>query len=107
MTSKIAHIRVASDADLSEAVDSANKALVKVQIPQTFTSTSITIQGSMDGQNFDDVLNTLQNPLTYTVAAGDVVTVDPVWTAGLTKVKIKTGSSEAADRQIYLGFLDV
>jgi len=70
------------------------------------TGTAITFDFSVDGTNFYDVVETNGTEVSYTVSAGNVVRVDPSGWAFASSgfIRLTSGSTEAADRDIKLIF---
>ncbi len=76
-------------------------ALVGIQLPAAFTSTTLTFYGSIDGSTWQQVyVTTSGTALSYTVAQGHYVAIDPVPFYGLKYLQIKTGSDETATRSL-------
>lgn len=104
--SKQVLIDVSEDASNSTGVHTNGLLLSGIVLPATMTGTAITFDFSFDGNTWVDVVETDGTEVSYTVTAGDVVRVDPSgWafaTAGF--IRVSSGSTEAADRQIQLIF---
>jgi hypothetical protein len=99
-------IDVSADATNSSGVQCDGLLLSGIQFPATMTGTAITLDFSFDGSTWVDVVETDGTEVSYTVSAGDMVRVDPSgWAfAAIGFLRVTSGSSEAADRQINLIF---
>jgi hypothetical protein len=99
-------IDVSEDATNSSGVQCDGLLLSGIQFPATMTGTAITLDFSFDGSTWVDVVETDGTEVSYTVSAGDMVRVDPSgWAfAAIGFLRVTSGSSEAADRQINLIF---
>jgi hypothetical protein len=99
-------IDVSEDATNSSGVQCDGLLLSGIQFPATMTGTAITLDFSFDGSTWVDVVETNNTEVTYTVSPGNVVRVDPSgWAfAAIGFLRVTSGSSEAADRQINLIF---
>jgi hypothetical protein len=99
-------IDVSEDATNSSGVQCDGLLLSGIQFPATMTGTELTLDFSFDGSTWVDVVETNNTEVTYTVSPGNVVRVDPSgWAfAAIGFLRVTSGSSEAADRQINLIF---
>jgi hypothetical protein len=78
--------------------------LVGIALPAAFTGTALTFEAcdTVDG-TFLPVYDTLSGTaLSYTVAQGHFVAIDPAPFQGVAFLKIKSGSAEAADRALIV-----
>jgi hypothetical protein len=99
-------IDVSENATQSSSVNTDGMLLTGIVFPATMTGTTVTFDFSVDGTNFYDVKETDGTDVSYTVSAGDVVRVDPSGWAFASSgfLKVVSGSTEAADRDIKLIF---
>jgi hypothetical protein len=99
-------IDVSEDATNSSGVQCDGLLLSGIQFPATMTGTELTLDFSFDGSTWVDVVETNNTEVTYTVSPGNVVRVDPSgWAfAAIGFLRVTSGSSEAAERQINLIF---
>jgi len=99
-------IDVSEDATNSSGVQCDGLLLSGIQFPATMTGTAITLDFSFDGSTWVDVVETDNTEVTYTVSPGNVVRVDPSgWAFTVIGfLRVTSGSSEVADRQINLIF---
>lgn len=86
----------------SAILDTGGSILCGVFIPASFTGTAISFETAETkaGTYVPVAATTDGGTLTYTVAAGTYCAIDPKDTAGIQFLKIKSGSSEAADRTL-------
>lgn len=88
----------------SSAVATQGCALVGIQLPAAFTGTTITFQvaTSLAGTYQTLKSTTSGSSLSYTVAQGTYVAIDPKDFQGVQFIKVVSGSSEAAARSLTL-----
>lgn len=96
---------VSSGSNTSAAIDINACWLSAIQMPSALTSTTITLQGSLDGSAFGDLADSTDTEISYSFEASKVVAVDKGATAGVRYLKIKTGSNEGADRTFSIKVL--
>ena len=90
---------IAISTTTSAAIATGGLSLVGVQLPAAFTGTTLTFQISFDGVTYQPVYtSTSGTALSYTVAAGHYVAVNPQDFYGANYIKLISGSSEAAAR---------
>jgi len=101
-----ASIVIATDDDLSTAVDCRGLIPLGIQCPATITSASITFKASALDSAHPDVPFTTYGSLynkngevSYAVAANRFIALDPADFAGVASFKIATASGEAANRK--------
>lgn len=94
---------IASGQTVSAAIPVNGLALVGIQLPAAFTGTALTFQGSLDGVLFQPIfVTTSGTALSYTVAQGHYVAIDPAPFQGLKALKLVSGTSEGAARALTL-----
>ena len=98
---------IANGAALSGAVPLGEKTLVGILMPAGWDAAAMTFQGSVDDANFSELVATSGSAISFTVAAGQLILVDPTTWRGITNVKVRSGTSGApvnqtADRAIKL-----
>lgn len=92
---------IASSGTVSAAIPTAGLSVVGIQMPAAFTGTAMTFQGSFDGVTYQVIKSTTSGTsLSYTVAQGTYVAIDPVPFYGLAYIKLVSGSSEGAARAL-------
>lgn len=94
-------ITIASSGTTSAAVHSNGMSLVGIQLPATMTSTAITFTASKDGVTYVPLYNS-SGQVSYTIASGRFIAVNPVDFYGVPYFKVVTGSSEGASRALTL-----
>jgi hypothetical protein len=91
---------IANGQTLSSAIVLNGFTPVSILMPAAFTGTALTFQGSLDGTNFFDVKKSDGSALSYTVAQGTFVALDPTLFQGMTAIKLKSGSAEGGARTL-------
>lgn len=86
------------------AIDLNGFTLVGIQLPTTFTGTTLTFEASssIDGTFVPVKAGTSGSNLTYTVAQSTYAALDPKDFYGLNFIKVVSGSSEGSDRTLIL-----
>lgn len=110
-------LTILSGAALSETLQLDGRALVGIFMPAAWTAASLTFQASLDGTTWANyyirVDNTTLSELTITTPAASVfVAVDPTLFAGVTYLRIRSGTSgtpvnQGADRVLTTILRDV
>lgn len=94
---------IAASATVSSAIDLGGFVLCGIQVPAAFTGVALTFQASMDGVTYQPMRNTYSGTaLSYTVAQGEYIAVNPVDFYGVNFLKIVSGSTESALRNLVL-----
>lgn len=78
-----------------------NRVPVAILTPAALTGTSMTFQASLDGTNFYDLYNG-STQYSVTVAASRYIALNPDVFQGVAFIRLVSGSSEAASRDIYV-----
>lgn len=90
---------IANGQTASAAISMSGLSLVGIQLPAAFTGTTITFTGSFDGVTYQVVKATTSGTsLSYTVAQGTYVAIDPLPFYGLAFIKLVSGSAEGGAR---------
>lgn len=90
---------IAISTSTSAAIQMQGLNLVGIQLPAAFTGTAITFTVSVDGVTYQPLYtSTSGTALSYTVAQGHYVAINPQDFYGANYIKIISGSSEAAAR---------
>lgn len=92
---------IASGQTVSNAIDLGEMVVVGIQTPSALTGTAFTFQASYDNVTFCAVTTT-SAAYSITVAASKYVVVPPADLAGVRYLKVVSGSSEGADRDVVL-----
>jgi hypothetical protein len=94
---------IAASGTTSGAVDLGHATLCGIYVPSSFTGTALTFTASetADG-TFAPVKDGAGAAVSKTVAAGDYIYLDPVILAGVRFLKIVSGSTEGAARELTL-----
>jgi hypothetical protein len=59
----------------------------------TWSTAALTFQGSIDGENFQEVMTSAGSAYTVDVASNQFVILDPTTLRGLTSLKVRSGTS--------------
>lgn len=90
---------IANGAGTSAAIPTQGLSLVGVQLPAAFTGTTLTFTISLDGTIYQPVYTTITGTaLSYTVAQGHYVAIDPAPFYGAKFIKLVSGSNEGGAR---------
>ncbi|MES2055830.1 MAG: hypothetical protein V4564_07830 [Pseudomonadota bacterium] len=90
---------ILSGAALSAEVDIGSKQLVGIAMPAAWTTAVITLQASLDGgATWLELVNTT-GAVSYTVAAGQFLALDPATLRGVNAIKVRSGTSGLAVNQ--------
>lgn len=93
-------VTIASGASLSGALNIASRNFFGIIMPSSWTSASLTFQGSFDGTTYYNLYDEGGNEVTFTVAASRYVIIStPAKFLGLKKLKIRSGTSGSAVNQ--------
>lgn len=87
----------------SAAIPTTGLSLVGIQLPAAFTGTTLTFSVSIDGVLYQPLYtSTSGTALSYTVAQGHYVAINPQDFYGVNYFKIISGSSEVAARTLSI-----
>lgn len=89
-----------------DGVGLQGKALVAIELPDTFTGTALTFESCSDGTNYRAVHDN-GTPLSITVAQDSYSVVDPSKWFGIDMLKVVSGSAEGGDRTLKLFLREV
>lgn len=94
---------IASSTTTSSAIDLGGTTLAGIQLPASFTGTSITFQAATTlGGTYQTVITSGGSTVSVAVTAGRFVTLSPSDFAGIQFLKLVSSASEAATRTIEL-----
>lgn len=94
------NVLIANGQQESAVVSTGGLALVGIKVPAAFTGTALTFEMcDTVGGTFVPVKNSA-GAVSYTVAQGNYYAIDPKDFQGILFLKIKSGSSEGADRTL-------
>ena len=95
-------VTIANGATVSSSINMNAYTLVGVKFPATMTSTTVTLQDSLDGTTFEDTYNTNNNLIEWTFTQGRHYKILPSDTAAWINLRLKVDSSEGAERSIQI-----
>jgi hypothetical protein len=90
---------IANGASLSGSVYLGSLTLLSIIMPAAWTAASLTFQVSNDGTNWNNLYDTANTEVAYTVAAGNALAVEPDKFAGWRFLKVRSGTTAAAVAQ--------
>jgi hypothetical protein len=90
---------IASGQQASSVIHTKGNSLCGILMPAAFTGTALTFLASVDGTNFFPIYNA-NGALSYSVAQGQYVAINPQDFYGVQYLKIQSGSAEAATRSL-------
>lgn len=91
---------IANGASLSGETDLGIQSLVGIFMPAAWTTAAITFQVSPDGGvTWDEMTITAGAAVSYTVAAGQYIAVDPTLWRGINAIKVRSGTLGAPVNQ--------
>jgi len=94
-------VTVAESATASSTISCGGLSLVGLLLPATLSSTTISFKASIDNTNFYPVYNSdTGDEITYTVAEGQYMAIDPKYFQGIQYLQLVMGTEEAAARTI-------
>lgn len=94
---------IESGETVSNAVNVYGATFAAIEFPAAMTSTSITLQGSIDkGTTFNDIYTPIGGIATYTIGTSRVLVIDPTVTYPFDQIKIVGGSAEGAERTLKI-----
>ena len=103
----IAVIDTGESTTIFSAVDCQGLVLVAIELPGTFAGTALTFQGDADGDGtYRAIYDNAGNAVSWTVANSRFVvpTAGSALIAGMTSLKVVSGSAEADGTQLKLHF---
>jgi hypothetical protein len=100
-------VTIASGASLSGAAHigfalsggGSRGTLVGIQMPSAWTAASLTFQASNDGTTFTNLYDAAGNEVSVTTDASRWIALDPADFAGITHLKVRSGTSGTAVNQ--------
>jgi len=93
-------ITIESGQTTSDIIDLRAQGLCGFQMPAAFTGTSITFEGSPNGDTYTSLYNTANTEYSVTVAASRFYVVNPGDFVGVRFLRFVSGSAEGAQRVI-------
>lgn len=96
-------VQIAASGTTTPAINLGGFSLCGILLPAAFTGTALTFEASVDGTNFFPVKSTTSgSALSYTVAQGTFAAINPQDFQGVQYLKIVSGSTESAARNLTL-----
>lgn len=89
----VVNATIAASGTITPEVDIGPGTLVGIYVPSGWTSAGITFQVTPDGVNFGEMYTSAGVEVTFTVAAGQFIAVDPTIWKGARALKVRSGTS--------------
>ena len=107
MTQKATPVTISSGTSLSPAISIGNGLLVGIAMSAGWDAASMTFQVSYDGGTTFQEMQSSSAAISFTVALGQFIAVDPTLWRGVNTLKVRSGTAAApvnqtADRIINL-----
>lgn len=100
-----APVTIAASGTVSTAIDVASKSVVGIFVG-TMTGTALTFQASRDGTTFVPI-DTGAGAYSITIADDEMYVLNPANFHGAKEIKVVSGSSEGAERTLYVALRDL
>ena len=85
---------------LSEGVDCSAGTVVRITVPQEFTSSNLTFQSSSDGNLYNDLFDATGAEVTMVARPNTTIIVAAPWARTLGWIKLRSGSRDFPVNQI-------
>ena len=96
-------VTIAESGTTSQAVDVGEWLIAGIVTPAALTGTALTFTGALEeGGTYRALVDSSGTPISVTVSADDHILIEPQTFAGVSWIKLVSGSAEAADREITL-----
>ena len=107
MTQKATPVTISNGTSLSPAISIGNGLLVGIAMPAGWDAAGMTFQVSYDGGTTFQEMQSASAAISFTVAAGQFIAVDPTLWRGVNTLKVRSGTAatpvnQTADRIINL-----
>ncbi len=86
-------VTIANGTSLSAEVALGEKTLVGIVMPAGWDAAALTFQATPDDTNFSELYTSAGSAVSFTVAAGQFIAVDPTIWRGVTGIKVRSGTS--------------
>jgi hypothetical protein len=83
---------IAAGESLSDGVDCSAGTIVRITVPQEFTSANITLQVSTDGNLYNDLHTANGEAVTITARPDTGIVVAEAWTKSINFIKFRSGT---------------
>jgi hypothetical protein len=84
---------------LSDGVDCSAGTIVRITVPQEYTSANLTFQVSSDGGFYNDLYTADGEEITITAKPDTGIVVHEVWTRSINFIKLRSGTREHPVKQ--------
>jgi hypothetical protein len=93
---------IAASGTFSDAVYLAGNTLLAIEMPSAWTTASISILASSDGNTYRDVVNINGVAITISASADKYIVLDSDNTLGINYLKLKSSATQEAARTLTL-----
>jgi hypothetical protein len=100
-------VKISATETTSTALYMMHKTPVGLYFPDAFTGTSISFEVADPNDNWRTIADGAGADVTKTVAADKYIPLNPSDFAGVNKIRIVSGSSEAASREIFIAIREI
>ena len=100
-------VLIGNGTSLSAEIDLGIKVVVGIAMPAAWDAAALTFQGSIDGVTWIELTTSAGAALSYTVAAGQFIMIDPTLWRGINAIKVRSGTlgtpvNQTANRTLTL-----
>jgi hypothetical protein len=85
---------IAAGESLSDGADCSSGSIVRITVPQEFTSANLTFQVSSDGNFYNDLFNAHGEEITVVAKPNSGIVVSEMWTRSVAFIKFRSGSRD-------------
>lgn len=85
---------IAAGESLSDGADCSSGSIVRITVPQEFTSANLTFQVSSDGNLYNDLFNARGDEITVVAEPNTGIVVSEMWTRSVAFIKFRSGSRD-------------
>ncbi len=90
---------IAKGESLSDGLDCSAGDIVRITVPQEYTSANLTFQVSTDGNFFNDLFLANGDEITVSAKANTAIVVREVWVKSIAFIKFRSGSRSSPVEQ--------
>lgn len=95
-------VTISSGGSTSNEATLQGKRIAAIIMPAAFTGANLTFQASIDGSTWYDIYNSSGSQVTCTVGTDQWIAISPQDFAGVSRLKVVSDDTEAAERTITL-----
>ena len=95
-------VTIGSGGTTTDIIDIKGKILVGIEMPATFTGTSLTILATNDNTNYKDYYNSAGSKVSISVGTNRYIGLLPADFSGLERFKLVSSATEGSARSLIL-----